>query len=213
MESSKLAAYVASRICHDVASPLQSLMTAQDLLFTMGPDMRAMGEKEFKEGIAKLQAKLEFLRFAIGSQSLNDGLANLNEARERSYKLVSTNHKCELEWAPEAVTISNLQMRLLMNMMLIMIEPATRGVCRVLAKEEGGEMVLTVEAVGRYAEFKSGVQDGLVGREPEGGWGGGAIQPYFTRQLAEELGFTLDAKRDEGRSALALIARGPIAAG
>ena len=45
MESSKLASYVASRICHDIASPLTPLMQSCEMLFddSMGAAMKAEG--------------------------------------------------------------------------------------------------------------------------------------------------------------------------
>lgn len=211
MESSKLASYVASRICHDMASPLTSLMQSCELLFdeSMGPAMKAEGEKSLRSGIATLEAKLRFMRFALGSQALNDGLANLHDAKDLFTKLFATNSRTELEWRVEGVTITNRQLRVLMNMTLIMMEPAARGVCRVSAREEGNELVLDVEAIGQFSNLKKEVQDALAGNEPGGGWGGGAIQPYFTRVLTEEIGFTLTPRTPQG--AAGLTARGPLA--
>jgi histidine phosphotransferase ChpT len=210
MESSKLASYVASRICHDLAAPLTPLVQSCELLFEegMGPAMRAEGEKALRHAIATLEAKLRFLRFALGSQALNDGQANLHELRDLFHKLFAVNSKTELEWRMETSRISNRQARVLMNMTLMMIDPATKGVCRVTAKEEGTELVLDVEAIGQFSNLKQEVQDALAGREPTGGWGGGAIQPYFTRTLAEDIGFTLVARTPQG--AAGLNARGPI---
>ncbi|HVY90865.1 MAG TPA: histidine phosphotransferase family protein [Hyphomonadaceae bacterium] len=211
MESSKLASYVASRICHDIASPLTSLMQSCELLFddSMGPAMKAEGEKSLRNGIATLEAKLRFMRFAVGSQALNDGLANLHDARDLFTKLFAVNSRTELDWRVEGVTITNRQLRVLMNMTLIMMEPAARGVCRVAAREEGAELVLDVEAIGQFSNLKQEVQDALAGKEPGGGWGGGAIQPYFTRILAEEIGYSLTPRTPQG--AAGLMARGPLA--
>jgi len=211
MESSKLAAYVASRICHDVASPLTPLMQSCELLFddSMGPAMKAEGEKSLRSAIATLEAKVRFLRFALGSQAINDGFAQIGEARDLFTKLFAVNSKTQLEWAVETTQITNRQMRLLMNMTLIMVDPAAKGVCKVSAREVGGELELSVAAIGPYAQIKAEVQDGLVGKEPQGGWGGGAIQPYFTRLLAEEIGFTLTSTVEKGQSVLA--AKGPVA--
>jgi len=210
MESSKLASYVASRICHDLAAPLTPLMQSCEMLFEdgMGPAMKAEGEKALKHAIATLEAKLRFLRFALGSQALNDGQANLHELRDLFQKLFAVNSKTVLEWRMDTSRISNRQARVLMNMTLMMIDPATKGVCRVTTKEEGDELVLDVEAVGQFSNLKQEVQDALAGREPTGGWGGGAIQPFFTRTLAEEMGFTLVARMPPG--AAGLTARGPI---
>lgn len=210
MESSKLASYVASRICHDIASPLTPLMQSCEMLFEegMGAAMKAEGEKTLRHAIATLEAKLRFLRFAIGSQAINDGQVNTNEMRDLFQKLFALNSKVELEWRMDTHRISNRQMRVLMNMTLMMIDPAHKGVCRVTSREEGDQLVLDVEAVGPLSNLKQEVQDALAGTEPTGGWGGGAIQPYFTRLLAEEIGFMLEARTPQG--AAGLTARGPI---
>jgi histidine phosphotransferase ChpT len=210
MESSKLASYVASRICHDIASPLTPLIQSCEMLFddSMGAAMKAEGEKTLKHAIATLEAKLRFLRFAIGSQAINDGPANTNEMRDLFQKLFALNSKVELEWRMDTLRISNRQMRVLMNMTLMMIDPAHKGVCRVTAREEGDQLVLDVEAVGPLSNLKEEVQDALAGREPTGGWGGGAVQPYFTRLLAEEIGFTLEARSPQGSAGL--TSRGPL---
>ena len=204
MDSSKLASYVASRICHDIASPLTPLMQSLELLFddSMGPAMKAEGEKALRTAIATLDAKLKFLRFAIGSQQLNDEQANMNEARDLFQKLFATNSRTQLEWRMDTHRISNRQLRVLMNMTLMMVEPAARGVCRVTSRQEGDDLVLDVEAVGQFSNLKQEVQDALTGKEPTGGWGGGAIQPYFTRVLAEEIGMRLTARTPQGAAGL-----------
>jgi histidine phosphotransferase ChpT len=204
MDSSKLASYVASRICHDIASPLTPLMQSLELLFddSMGPAMKAEGEKALRTAIATLDAKLKFLRFAIGSQQLNDEQANMNEARDLFQKLFATNSRTQLEWRMDTHRVSNRQLRVLMNMTLMMVEPAARGVCRVTSRQEGDDLVLDVEAVGQFSNLKQEVQDALAGKEPTGGWGGGAIQPYFTRVLAEEIGMKLTTRTPQGAAGL-----------
>jgi histidine phosphotransferase ChpT len=198
MESSKLASYVASRICHDVASPLTSMLQSMELLFddSMGEAMKAEGEKALRTGLATLEAKLRFTRFALGSQivSINDNLGSVSEAKDLFVKLFATNSRTELVWQVETQRITNRQMRLLMNMALIMIDPAARGKCVVSAREQGDRLVLDVEALGQFSKLKEEVLDALAGREPGGGWGGGAVQPYFTSVLAQEAGFSLEPR-------------------
>ena len=157
MDSSKLASYVASRICHDIASPLTPLMQSLELLFdeSMGPAMKAEGEKALRTAVATLDAKLKFLRFAIGSQQLNDDQANINEARDMFQKLFAQNSRTELEWRMDTQRISNRQLRVLMNMTLMMVEPAARGVCRVTSRQDGDDLVLDVEAVGQFSNLCS----------------------------------------------------------
>ncbi len=215
MESSRLASYVASRICHDVASPLTSMLQSMELLFddSLGPAMKAEGEKALRTGLASLEAKLRFTRFALGSQiiTINDSLCSVGEAKDLFVKLFATNSRTELNWQVETRRITNRQIRLLMNMTLIMIEPAARGVCRVSATEQGDRLVLDVEAKGQFSNFKSEVLDALAGKEPGGGWGGGAVQPYFTSVLAEEAGFSLEPRVIPQQAGLSAI--GPLPPG
>lgn len=215
MESSRLASYVASRICHDVASPLTSMLQSMELLFddSLGPAMKAEGEKALRTGLASLEAKLRFTRFALGSQiiTINDSLCSVGEAKDLFVKLFATNSRTELDWQVETRRITNRQIRLLMNMTLIMIDPAARGVCRVSATEQGDKLVLDVEAKGQFSNFKSEVLDALAGKEPGGGWGGGAVQPYFTSVLAEEAGFSLEPRIVPQQAGLSAI--GPLPPG
>jgi histidine phosphotransferase ChpT len=215
MDSSRLASYVASRICHDVASPLTSMLQSMELLFddSLGPAMKAEGEKALRTGLATLEAKLRFTRFAHGSQivSINDNLCSIGEARDLFVKLFATNSRTELVWQVETQRITNRQMRLLMNMALIMIEPAARGKCVVSAREDGDRLILDVEALGQFSKLKEEVLDALSGKEPGGGWGGGAIQPFFTRVLAEEAGFSLEARSVPQAAGLTAIGKLPAA--
>jgi histidine phosphotransferase ChpT len=212
MESSKLASYVASRICHDVASPLTSMLQSMELLFddSMGEAMKAEGEKALRTGLATLEAKLRFTRFALGSQivSINDNLGSVSEAKDLFVKLFATNSRTELVWQVETQRITNRQMRLLMNMALIMIEPAARGKCVVSAREQGDKLVLDVEALGQFSKLKEEVLDALAGREPGGG---GAEQPYFTSVLAQEAGFSLEPRIVPQAAGLSAV--GPLFAG
>lgn len=215
MDSSRLASYVASRICHDVASPLTSMLQSMELLFddSLGPAMKAEGEKALRTGLATLEAKLRFTRYAHGSQivSINDNLCSIGEAKDLFVKLFATNTRTELVWQVETQRITNRQMRLLMNMSLIMIEPAARGKCLVTAREDGDRLVLDVEALGQFSKLKEEVLDALSGKEPGGGWGGGAIQPFFTRVLAEEAGFTLEPRSVPQAAGLSAIGTLPPA--
>jgi len=174
------------------------MLQSMELLFddSMGPAMKAEGEKALRTGLATLEAKLRFTRFALGSQivSIYDNLTSISEAKDLFVKLFATNSRTELVWEVETQRITNRQIRLLMNMTLIMIDPAARGKCRVMAREEGDKLVLDVEALGQFSKLKEEVLDALSGKEPGGGWGGGAVQPYFTSVLAQEAGFSLEPR-------------------
>ncbi len=212
MESSKLASYLASRIFHDLVSPLTAIINGEELAFDagMGAAIRAEGEKLIRDGLANMQAKIQFLRFALGSQAMTDDFADINFAAELFEKLFAS-HKSTLQWRMETRAITNRQMRLLMNMTLVAMEPAAKGATvTVRASQAGDDLVLETVASG-LNELKREVADAMAGREPERGWSGGAVQPLFTRILADEIGFALAPV--VGPAGVGLSAKGTRAAG
>ena len=110
-------------------------------------------------------------------------------------------------------------MRLLMNMTLIMIDPAARASAVVTAREEGDKLVLDVEALGPVLEAQGGGARRAVRRGAGrrlGRRGGPAL--LHAACLAEEAGFTLRTahrrRRPAGLTAIGrltsrLISTGP----
>jgi histidine phosphotransferase ChpT len=210
MESTRFASLLASRIFHDLVSPLTVMIQGSSIAFDdeMGPAMKGEGEKLMKESLAGIDAKIQFMRFAIGSQAMTDGWTDPHAAKALFDKLFSVG-KQKLDWKVETFYISNRQMRVLMNITLMVMEAAGKvGTVRVMAWEDAGDLVLEVQAIGLPGELKSDVRDALAGKEPERGWGAG-IQPLFTKMIAEEEGMTLSTHAIDGGTAVTV--RGPRA--
>jgi histidine phosphotransferase ChpT len=210
MESSQLAAYLASRIFHDLASPLTALMHGCSVAFEddMGLSMKAEGERMIKEGVNRMAAKIQFLRYALGSQEINDNQTDLHRARQL-FEVLFDAYNQKMDWRMETQKVSNRQMRLMMNMALMAMEPAGKdGTLTILAREVDDALEMTVSYLGK-SDFRTDVREALQGRTPEQGWGGGAVQPYFARILADQLGATLETRPNEGGGAL--VSRSPLA--
>lgn len=208
VEGSRLASWLAARIYHDLVSPLTGLINGAALAFDddMGGVMRAEGEKLLKESLVGMEAKIQFMRFALGTQTQSDAWADVGAAKALFVKLFAI-QKAGLEWAVTATHITNRQMCVLMNMTLICLDPVARnGSVTVTAREEGGDIVMSVEAVGAPGEFKPEVHAVLEGREPERGWGSG-VQTLFAQTIAADAGMTLVVRTLPGGAAL--DARGP----
>jgi hypothetical protein len=211
MESSKLSSFVASMVLHDLASPVQGLMSGAEMAFddAMGGGMRAEGEKLLQDQIRTIAAKIAFMRMSLGSQAINDDQANLLEARRMTEAVFTSIRKPLPEWKLETQRITNRQLRVLLNMIYLAKEPvAKKGLLTVSSREEGGQLILEAAAVGEPGSLRPDVLAGLDGREPSRGWGGGAIHPLFTRLLGEEAGMTISAAQIPGGTSLS--ARGPI---
>ncbi len=214
MQKTDLAAYVASRVLHDVSSPLTAVMAGFDSALDPGADemTRKMSAELVNEGIQKMFAQVQFLRFAIGSQELNDNQCSLHEMKQRADEFARLRERRTIEWALDTDQVTNRQARLFMNMALLVIESVPKdGRMKVRAREDGGDLVLECVALGNEKGLRPAIVGALQGTQPDEGWGGGRIQPFFIREIADELGFSVEAATTADGSGL--VARGPKAVG
>lgn len=212
MQKTDLAAYVASRILHDVSSPLTAVMAGFESALDPGADeaMRKMSADLVGEGIEKMFSQIQFLRFAIGSQELNENACNLNEMKQRANEFARLRERRTIEWRLDTERLSNRQARLFMNMALLVIESVPKdGVMVAGLSEDGGQLVMSCVAKDSDKGLRPAIVGALGGTQPDEGWGGGRIQPFFIREIADELGFSVEAA-STGDGA-GLVARGALA--
>ncbi|MBI1339039.1 hypothetical protein GC169_02345 [bacterium] len=208
LSSTELASYVAARVLHDVASPLQALMlggpsvleSAQEL----GDPMLTAQAGMLMQSVHDLEAKLKFLRYALGSQALSDGASDLSDM-ETVLRAAATASKVRLEWEIGAPGPGAQHMRVLLNMAGILLDPARNGLLHVSSAMTGSGQELRAEARGAAHSLKPDVLAVLEGRAPVDGWSGTAVQPYFTRLLAGESGLAVMHQRTA--ESVVLVAR------
>ena len=77
-------AFVSSRICHDMVSPISSVASALELLDdeTIDEGMHDMAQDLLRDGSKKLQAYVLFLRYAFGSMGMSDSVADIHAAKD-----------------------------------------------------------------------------------------------------------------------------------
>ncbi len=189
IDPSHLTAFVASRLCHDLVSPVSSAMSALEMMDEPGgEEMHEQAEALVKKGLSDAAAKLEFLRYAFGSQGLNSGMADVHKAKSITENFVAT-YKPSIEWDIETAHFGYSQVRLMMNMVLIAVDCVPwGGVISVKIRDEGGSMAITVDAKGKRTQLKDLTVNGLAGNAPEDGWCGKSVQPVFAQMMAKDLG-------------------------
>ena len=212
MQKTDLAAYVASRVLHDVSSPLTAVMAGFESALdpNADEDTRRMCAELVTEGIEKMFSQVQFLRFTIGSQELNNNQCSLHEVKQRADEFARLRERRSIEWGLDTDKISNRQARLLMNMALLVIESVPKdGAMKVRSRVEGDELVLECVAAGLEKGLRPAIVGALEGTQPDEGWGGGRIQPLYIREIADEIGFKVEAGGTAEGSGL--LARGPLA--
>ncbi|KJS24876.1 MAG: hypothetical protein VR75_12960 [Hyphomonadaceae bacterium BRH_c29] len=200
IDPARLSAYIASRICHDLVSPVSSVTNALDLMDEPGdPEMKVQAEALLREGADKAAARIQFLRYAFGSIGLSSGAADIHEARKITEAFVKS-HKPSIEWDIQTDHLSFSHARLMMNLVIMATEALPRGgVVSVRIRSEVGGMTITLTAKGDRARLKDDVAAAVNGTEPVDGWRAENIQSLFARMICDGLGGELTAKQSDGQ--------------
>lgn len=195
IDPAKLSAFIASRICHDLVSPVSSVSNALDLMAEPGnEDMIQQATELLHDGADKAAARIQFLRYAYGSMGLSDGAADMHQAKTLTENFLK-GHRPSVEWDIETEHFSFSHARLMMNLLLMGIDCLPRGgVINVRVRDEVGGMTLTLTCDGTRAKLKDATAKAIAGEEPEEGWGPETVQPYFARMISDGLGGALTAK-------------------
>ncbi|MEO1101848.1 MAG: histidine phosphotransferase family protein [Pseudomonadota bacterium] len=207
-----LSAYIASKVCHDLVSPLSSVVSAIDLLDDPNDsEMREQADLLLRQGARDASDRLQFLRYAFGSMGLNEGAADIHEAKSVTEKFVAT-HKPSVEWDIDTDHLSYSHARLMMNLLLMGMESAPRGgVITIRFRNDAAGLVIAVIARGVKARAKPDTKATLAGNEPDEGWTPRNVQPLFSKMIAEGLGGRISIA--EGDEIVTITAEGIRATG
>lgn len=208
LDPNALVALVASRICHDLVSPMAGVTTALDVLDDgANAETRDYAMQVVRTSAADSRAKLEFLRAALGSATAGEGIADLTELRRICEAYVATG-KPELVWSTTEAFVPRVAARLLLNLIMVAMDSLPRGGrIEVTGSRSAGLLELAIACTGTRAGLKPTVRDALQGRTPEGGFDGRTVQPYVAFLAATSARAELAAR--EAPESVTLIARVP----
>ncbi|MEM6535224.1 MAG: histidine phosphotransferase family protein [Pseudomonadota bacterium] len=189
IEPSRLAAYIASHICHDLISPVASVNSALELLDDPGdPDMKAQAEQLLHKGAEAAAARIQLLRYAFGSAGLSDTSADRHEVRQIVESFMKS-YKPSVEWAIDTQHFSCGHARVLMNLVIMATGAIPRGgvVHLTVANTDGG-LNIAASARGPRARLGHVAKAAINGEAPEEGWSAQTIQPLFAKMVIDDLG-------------------------
>lgn len=198
IESSRLAAFIASRICHDLISPVASVNSALELLQEPGDaDMKAQAEQLLHSGAESAGARIQLLRYAFGSAGLSDTAADRHEVQQIVEGFMES-HKPSVEWSIDTPHFSCGHARVLMNLVIMATAAVPRGgVVSLKVANEGAGLSVQAQAKGPKARLTEFTEAALSGNTPEEGWSARTIQPLFAKMVASDLGGDINATAEE----------------
>jgi histidine phosphotransferase ChpT len=200
IEGPRLAALVASRVCHDMAEPMNALIQGLEMLKesdAAAKNADAIGLME--HGVNKAWAKLEFFRFAFGgaASASGDEEGQIDEARATAEKLYGS-LKPALSWEASGVRMPRSSLKVLMNALWIANECLPKGGAVTLSHEktETG-LDVKITCLGPRAGMRPATKAALNGQLPEDGYHGPVVQPLFTGILARQSGVEILTRQGE----------------
>jgi len=183
-----LAALLCSRVCHDVISPVGAVANGLEVLEDEEDEtMREVAMDLVRRSARQASAKLQFCRLAFGASGAQGADIDLGEAGSIALMFVGE-EKVKLDWQAPRENRPKLEVKLLMNMMLVAISTIPRG---GLVEVSADGDSLTARAHGDNARIDEKLVQVLDGSLPPDEMDARLVQPYYMKRLASEAGFDL----------------------
>jgi histidine phosphotransferase ChpT len=160
-----LASLLASRLCHDMLSPVGALSNGLELLREeKDPEMRRRCFELLEQSAKASADKLKFFRLAFGAAGGFGDMVPVAEARELITALLGDSGRIELAWAVAGETLPKAAVKTLLNLAAIGIEALVRGgTLEVGAELRNGSSEIVIRAAGPRIAF-----DETIGRAFDG---------------------------------------------
>lgn len=185
-----LASLLASRLCHDMLSPVGALSNGLELLAEeKDPEMRKRCF-ELLEQSAKISAdKLKFFRLAFGAAGGFGDMVAVEEPRALVDALAGNNARVSVNWALGVSAMPKPAVKVLLNFALLGMEALVRGgTLDIGAESRGGASEIVVRAAGPRIAFDQAIGAALEGVLGEDGLTSRNAPAFMLYQIAARQG-------------------------
>jgi histidine phosphotransferase ChpT len=184
----ELAALLCSRVCHDLISPVGAIVNGLEVLDdNPKPEDRDFALDLIRKSAKTASARLQFCRLAFGAAGSSGAQIDLGDAQSMSRGHIEDG-KTTIAWNLPRLLLPKNRVKLLLNMMVIAQQTIPRGgTLTVDPIGEGETMSFRVTATGLNARLPQNIAD-LLAAAPASGIDAHAVQPHYTRLLAEACG-------------------------
>jgi histidine phosphotransferase ChpT len=192
----ELAALLCSRVCHDLISPVGAIVNGLEVLDDdPKPDDREFALDLIRKSTKTASARLQFCRLAFGAAGSAGAQIDLGDAQTMA-KGHFEDGKITIAWNLPRLLLPKNRVKLLLNLLVIAQQTIPRGgVLTVDPLGEGEAMGFQITAAGLNARLSQAIAD-LLTSGSAGTIDAHAIQPYYTRLLAEACGISISLVAD-----------------
>ncbi|BCJ89969.1 histidine phosphotransferase [Terrihabitans soli] len=192
LASLDLAALIASRLCHDVISPVGAIVNGLEVLEEeKDPAMREIALDLVRKSAEQASARLQFARLAFGAAGSAGAQIDVGDAEQVAQGIVR-DAKAEMSWSAPRVLLPKNKVKLLLNMLVIAMSTVPRG-GTITVTVEGNEpdTVFKIVTTGPMVRVAAGVVELLAGTPADGRVDAHVIQPFYTGLVAREAGMSV----------------------
>ena len=197
---------LASRICHDLISPVGAVNNGVEFLEEMGADAGAEAIQLIAHSARQASVRLQAFRICYGTGGRDSNLKP-EDIKKAFEALTEADGKIAQSWDPHA----NLGFaerptgycKILMGVMMLAAECLPKGGI-IKVKAGGGEETL-ISAEGQDAVVRDGVDDAMALKSDPETLDPRLVHPYAISTLASSYGFKVKvAEKEAGRVVLSL---------
>ena len=184
----ELAALLCSRVCHDLISPVGAIVNGLEVLDdNPKPDDREFALELIRKSAKTASARLQFCRLAFGAAGSAGAQIDLGDAQTMARGHMEDG-KVTITWNLPRVLLPKNRVKLLLNMLVIAQQTIPRGGTLTIDPIGDGEtMSFRITTAGLNARVPQNIAD-LVSANSTATVDAHAVQPYYTRLLAQACG-------------------------
>lgn len=192
-----LAALIASRVCHDIISPVGAITNGLEVLEEdNNEEMRAFAMDLIRKSARQASAKLQFARLAFGAAGSAGASIDLGDA-ENVAKGFMAGEKASLEWTATRVLMPKNLVKLLLNLILMAGHAIPRGgVIKVVVTGAAEMPTFTLTCEGTNARIPANAESFLAGDTGDHTPDAHMIQPIYAGLLAKAAGMAVSVVKD-----------------
>jgi histidine phosphotransferase ChpT len=187
----ELAALLCSRVCHDLISPVGAIVNGLEVLDdNPKPEDREFALDLIRKSARTASARLQFCRLAFGAAGSSGAQIDLGDAQNMARGHIEDG-KIAISWNLPRLLLPKNRVKLLLNMLVIAQATIPRGGTLTVDPVGDGEtMSFRVTAAGLNARLPQNIA-GLLSASSTSTVDAHAVQPYYTRLLAQACGLTV----------------------
>lgn len=202
LEGLDLAALVASRVCHDVISPVGAIVNGLELMED-GADQATteLALDLIRKSAKTASARLQFCRIAFGAAGSAGSAIDTRDAHQVATNFLNDD-RTSIDWHIPPAFLPKNRVKLLLNLLMLAAGAIPRGgVIKVEMTGEGDTAGFAILVTGLNARIPPHANELLAGipANEQGTIDAHAIQPYYAGLLARAAGMAVRIEKIDDR--------------